>query len=154
MRKFLIKGFTLIEVMIVIVLIGIIMMVSMGAFVSSRKSARDGKRKADLEQLRSALEMYRSDLGYYPNTSEVVPGGSLVDPKGVGTDDDVVYLSKIPQDPTSGYTYYYSRTTANRYLVCAHLEISPPVSALDCPGSCPLTGCGPDDSCNYEVCNP
>ena len=36
------------------------------AFNSSRAVARDGRRKADLEATRSALELYRSDVGAYP----------------------------------------------------------------------------------------
>ena len=48
------RGFTLIELLIVIVIIGILMSVLLVSYQGTRRTARDGKRKADLEQIRSA----------------------------------------------------------------------------------------------------
>lgn len=156
-KNCLLKGFTLIEIMIVIVLIGIIMMISMGAFMSSRKSARDGKRKADLEAVRSAVEMYRSDLNSYPANAEVIFGGQLTDP----VDVNKVYMHLVPQDPlnSSGRTYTYVRTL-NSYLLCAYLENPPPSLSVGCSAraaDCGSGKCGSVASpldCNYITCNP
>jgi len=129
------KGFTLIELLVVFSLMGIIMSIAIPAFGASRKSARDGKRKADLEMIRSALEMYRSDIGSYPLS------GSLSTPL-------TGYLSSIPKDPLTSTDYPYSRLTTNTYILCANLETGG--QAISCPGSCT---CG-TGSCNYEICNP
>jgi len=64
------RGFTLIELMVVLTVIGVLMGLALVSHQGARKSARDGKRKADLEQIRSALEMYRADKEEYPCGSE------------------------------------------------------------------------------------
>ena len=61
------SGFSLVELLIVFSLMGVLLSISLAALGSTRKSARDSKRKADLEQIRSALEMYRTDVGIYPS---------------------------------------------------------------------------------------
>jgi type II secretory pathway pseudopilin PulG len=139
--------------MIVIVLIGIIMMISMGAFMSSRKSARDGRRKADLEAVRSAVEMYRSDLNSYPDG--LTFGGQLTD----SADPSKVYMRLVPQDPFSpSQVYTYARQTENSYLLCARLENPPPSLSVECSASAADCGnCGTIASpltCNYITCNP
>lgn len=137
------KGFTLIEMLVVISLIGILLTVSVTAFAQSRKTARDAKRKADLEQIRSALEIYRTDCKTYPE--EISFGGALT-----GTQTGCLgntYLSKVPQDPLpSTYTYYYLRSGSNRYYLCAFLETQAAL-ATQC-----LANCGA--VCNYEVSSP
>ncbi len=62
------KGFTLIELLVVIAVIGILAGVVLASLNSARGKARDAKRKQDLTQLRSALEMYYNDYGSYPYT--------------------------------------------------------------------------------------
>ena len=60
------KGFTLIEILVVATIIGLL---ASGAIVSYQqllKQSRDAKRKTDLEQVRAALEMYRSNEDTYP----------------------------------------------------------------------------------------
>jgi len=131
------KAFTLIELLVVFSLIGIIIGISLAAYSSTRKSARDGKRKADLEQIRSALEMYRSDVGSYP--ANLTFGGSL----SYGSD---VYMSLVPKDPLDpNYNYVYSRPSANSYFLCAYLETG--------SGDAGCGSCG-GQSCNYKVTNP
>jgi len=131
------KAFTLIELLVVFSLIGIIISVSLVAYSSTRKSARDGKRKADLEQIRSALEMYRADVGSYPTTLNF--GGSLT----FGSD---VYMAAIPNDPLAPtYQYLYSQTGQNSYKLCAFLEMG--------SGDPGCGSCG-SANCNYKVTNP
>lgn len=134
------KGFTLIELLVVFSLIGIIIGISLVAFASTRKVARDGKRKADLEQIRSALEMYRSDVGNYPPNSQFEFGGSL-------THGQDIYMEEIPNDPLSPtYSYVYDRINANSYKLCVFLEMG--------SGDAGCGECGSDKDCNYKVTNP
>lgn len=103
------KGFTLIELLVTISIMALIMGASLTAFDASKKSARDGKRKADLESIRSALEIYRSDNGLYPdNLNPLKPD----------------YLSEIPSDPISTQSYIYACSSPCKlYTLCATVEI-------------------------------
>lgn len=137
-------GFTLIELLVVISIIGILIAISLAGFSRSRKSARDGKRKADLEQIRSALEIYRTDCKTYP--ADITFGGSL---EGAGTSCSGVYMAKVPQDPLTGtYDYRYLFGSANSYALCAYLE-TVTATVTGCGGQC-----GTVVDCNYKVINP
>lgn len=152
MQRVKIRGFTLIEVLVVISLVGILMAISLTAFYSTRKSARDAKRKADLEQIRSALEMYRSDVGAYP-THTASPnnwfyGNSIFYTRGITTD---TYLSVAPSDPVFTNRYYYNSSSANFYNLCSVLELST-TSLTPIPTPIGCGSCG--QNCNYKVTNP
>jgi prepilin-type N-terminal cleavage/methylation domain-containing protein len=122
------QGFTLIELLVVISIIGIIISLSFVGFSETRKSARDSKRKADLEQIRSALEMYRNEEKSYPPTAEVVFG------------EDLSGYMKLPKDPLSSRTYCYNQLSDNEYCLCASLESERPEDSSDC-------NCGNDCDC-------
>jgi general secretion pathway protein G len=110
------KGFTLLEVLVAIAIIIIITGFSLVSLESSRKGSRDTRRKADLEQLRSALEMYRADVGQYPSSIDFANG--IIN----GTD---TYLAGPIADPLSTNHYYYLRdgTNPNLYKLCSTLEL-------------------------------
>src|SRR3972149_9954423 len=63
------SGFTLIELLVVISIIGILIGLSVFGLQGARKSSRDAVRKADLEQIRSGLGMYKADCDTYPLTA-------------------------------------------------------------------------------------
>ena len=130
-----INGFTLIELLVSMTIVAVLVGISLVSYQGARKSGRDGKRKADLEQIRSALEMCRSDSGSYPL-------GSL------SSGSDIIcnartYLT-IPADTLPDRVYSYTGT-ANAYTLCATLEVDGGVVS-GC-GSCTL-------DCNYKVVNP
>jgi general secretion pathway protein G len=60
------KAFTLIEVLVVVVLIGILATLAVVAISSTRMKARDAKRLADIKQMQSALELCFTEMGSYP----------------------------------------------------------------------------------------
>ena len=72
------KAFTLIELLIVIIILGVLAALITGNFFTSLKKGRDAKRKADLEQVSRALEMYYEDKKAYPDS--LTFGSSLPDP--------------------------------------------------------------------------
>ena len=88
------SGFTLIELLVTIAIISVLTGFVMSNLMGGRIRARDGQRKADLRQIQSALEMYRSDFGYYPNSNIPVSpcGGSF-------TGGTTTYMQKISCDP-------------------------------------------------------
>jgi type II secretion system protein G len=139
------KGFTLVELLVVISIIGILIALSIFGLQAARESSRDARRKADLEQIRSGLEIYKSDCNSYPASLSF--GASLVgnDPGNTNCDGNT-YIAQVPTDPvTPARTYYYSSDGLN-YQLCASLEQTP-TSPEACSGSCTT-------SCNYRTDNP
>src|SRR3989344_4750312 len=69
-------GFTLVELLIVITIISTLSGIGFAVFGNATRNARDAKRKADLEQIRTALEMYKADNGRYPQAGGCAYGQS------------------------------------------------------------------------------
>ncbi|MBW3568717.1 prepilin-type N-terminal cleavage/methylation domain-containing protein [Candidatus Parcubacteria bacterium] len=70
------KGFTIVELLIVIVVIGILAAIVITTFVGVQKRARDSERKSDLQAMASQIEVYFADNGKYPtldNMNNVSP---------------------------------------------------------------------------------
>lgn len=134
-------GFTFIEILVVVTIIGVLASLGMISYSQFVKQSRDAKRKGDVEQIRAAVEMYKSKNNTYPLTGEVVVGSSLCDPAPGGCGQGT-YIQKIPADPKSTtYTYYYS-SSGTDYILGAYFEQA---STSSC-GNCSL---GPAVTCNY-----
>lgn len=88
------KAFTLIEMLIVIVIIGILAAALVPRLVSVQGRARDTKRKADLSQIGSALAIYKTDNATFPAASGNV---ALV----IANQYLSGYLTSTPTDPVS-----------------------------------------------------
>ncbi len=64
------RGFTLIELMIVIIVIAILALIVIPKLASASVKAKESTMKANLGMIRNALEQFQGDTGYYPNTLE------------------------------------------------------------------------------------
>ena len=82
------KGFTLLELMIVIAIIGILATMAQPMFKTAVKKSREAALKEDLFNIRNVLDQYYADNGKYPDTL-----GDLVT-KG--------YMRSMPVDPFTG----------------------------------------------------
>ncbi len=144
------SAFTLIELLVVISIIGILIAVSVFGLQGARETSRDSRRKADLEQIRSGIEIYKSDCNVYP--ASLTAGSAL---KGDGSVPacslNNTYITAVPDDPTTpGRNYlYYSNGTI--YEICASLEQVQSGGTELCGGS---STCGSGAPCNYKVINP
>jgi general secretion pathway protein G len=114
-------GFTLIELLVVISIIGVLIALSVFGLQGARKASRDAKRKADVEQIRSGIEIYKSDCNKYPPTigTSLAGDGSTTSCLVTNT-----YISSIPVDPLSPTNVYrYYNTTPNTYEICVALGV-------------------------------
>jgi general secretion pathway protein G len=112
------KGFTTIELLIVILIIIILASISILALNSQRAKARDAKRESDIRQIRTALEFYFSDEEEYPVVGQPIVLGSGDTQKlcskadgafvSAETECQKVYMSQIPQDPLPDQPYTYT----------------------------------------------
>ncbi|MFO0703549.1 MAG: prepilin-type N-terminal cleavage/methylation domain-containing protein [Patescibacteria group bacterium] len=101
-------GFTLIELIIGITIVGVLATMGTVVYSNSMATSRDARRRSDLEQIRSALELFRSNSGtslYPTNVLSITP-----------------YI-KIPKDTRNNKDYGYIWTSpGNDYTLGVYLE--------------------------------
>ncbi|OGW38435.1 MAG: type II secretion system protein GspG [Nitrospirae bacterium RBG_13_39_12] len=91
------NGFTLIELIVVMVIIGILASIVYVKFTGKIGTSKHNAAKAQIEIFDQALELYRLDIGKYPTTSEGL-NALVVDPGIEGWSGP--YLKKaVPNDP-------------------------------------------------------
>lgn len=111
------KGFTLLELLVVISIIGILIAISTAAFSTAQKKSRDAKRRADIKSLQNTFEQFyvQNDSKYdaadcknmvtAPDGTQIMPGG-------------------WPADPVSSKAYSCPSFSATSYCVCADLDVA------------------------------
>lgn len=129
------QSFTLIELLVVVAIIGMLTGISTVSYSQLTRKSRDARRKADLEQIRAQLELYRSKNNSYPQTISF--GGPFCDQSGCAPSGNT-YMQKIPSDPMPPNRYYYS-SSGFEYTLGAYLENEGTV-CLQSP-SCSNSGC-------------
>lgn len=104
MRKTNQKGFTIIELLVVIVIIGILVALALPQLFSAQARGRDTDRKNDLKNISQQLETYYNDNNEYPAlVADLIPDyleAEPTDPKNTGT-----YVYTYTVDPTDAQTY-------------------------------------------------
>jgi prepilin-type N-terminal cleavage/methylation domain-containing protein len=120
------KGFTLVELLVVMAILGILATITLANFSSSQRKGRDAQRKSDLRQIANALEAYMNDHGEYPISNA---NGEMVNACGCRDhlrncvfgaldaanrefcdENNTVYMTDIPDDvnaSASWHNYYY-----------------------------------------------
>lgn len=115
------KGFTLVEVLIVIAVVGILASVVLVGLGPIQRQGRDARRLSDLRQVQTGLELYYSRNGSYPNvntwadlTTQLITGGA----------GGNVGVSNVPNDPRAGAgaSYFYGTNAGSDYVIGATLE--------------------------------
>jgi len=129
------EGFTIIEILVVVVIIGILASIVVVSFNSTLRKSRDARRLADMQEIIKALDTYYVEHNQYPGHVSVYGecegscgcwDTSTVDNDGDGKPFiepliDEHYLKTTPQDPinngncTTGFAYRYYRYDAGSY---------------------------------------
>jgi type II secretion system protein G len=144
------SGFTIVELLIVIVVIGILAAISLVAYANVQTKARDSRRASDLSLISKAIEMYRLDNGGYPlcNGGTYQAGSA---PTACSVHQltgllDSKYLGKALYDPINSGNHQYKYVTGYRnsnstcgvndqsqnYIIGAAFEGSGNVSSYSC----------------------
>lgn len=120
-RKSTLKGFTLIEVMVVVFIIGIIVTLVRVAWPGPQIKARDLKRISAVNTVQTALGLYYKDQGFYP--TNITAGQPLRSPDNRKTYLDEIPLNPVPRTdnncPDSEYTYkVFNNNQSYSYSAC------------------------------------
>lgn len=105
------KGFTIVELLIVIVVIGILATLVITAYSGIQQKARNSKRQTDINALQTALEGFHTDKGYYPSLTDMnnpnftsqlkVDTNAFIDPSSPGQSKT---LAQYPAAKIYAYT--------------------------------------------------
>jgi general secretion pathway protein G len=102
------RGFTLIEIMVVVVILGILAAFVVPKLLSRPDEARITKAATDIKGIEQALGLFKLDNGFYPTTEQGL--AALVSKPTIGRIPgkypDGAYLKKVPNDPW-GTPYVY-----------------------------------------------
>lgn len=147
-RSTLPKGFTLIEILVVISILAVLAAIGAIVYQSVLKNSRDQQRLRDLTTIKQALELYRSDNKNYPTSvADLTPGNNT----------DKRYLESWPTDPASVKSYQYlvspsqcdnNTTSCTSFILCAKSDGNWTGTV---PAGCNTLNCSTGDKCDMGL---
>ena len=152
------KGFSLIELLVVITIIAILIAAGTVSYTKAQQKGRDARRKTDLKTIQQALEQYFEQNGYYPPSNTYDWCSNISNPNLTIVHDALkIHINPVPTDPiyagTSKDYVYKEEFTTGTYELAAYLENTNDPDR----GSYPYSGCVNVDTTspyNYKVTNP
>lgn len=131
------KGFTIIELLVVIAIIGLLATLAILSLRSAQSRARDTKRVSDAKNLQTAVELYYSINGTYPNPGTRTWAELQNELKKAGSET----VTALPKPPIATEKYMYA-TNGKQYIVDTGTIENPTNQALnqDIDGTQPTSG--------------
>ncbi len=137
------KGFTLIELLVVVAIIGLLASLAMVALQNAKESSRDTRRKGDLKQISTALNLYLSGdgNGRYP----VQNAWAHFEDSSLSSLVTSELLVELPSDPLASQGYYLDyKSDGTGYKIMGQLEKDTELMEND----------GGNDNNKYELFTP
>lgn len=152
------QGFSLVELIVTMSIIGLIAAAGIVSYTTANRNARDAKRKSDLETVKAALEIYRTEEGCYPGstTSPCTSADGANMTALLSELQSTNYLSNTNQikdprpSPYEQYVYTYGSANCSVYCMCAKPEAGG--SPNSDTNNCAFDTSGDEDY--YCICNP
>lgn len=132
------KGFTLLELLVVVAIIGILAAAIYASFSAPRARSRDAKRVGEIKQLQNALSLYYASNNIFPTCATTDVPGTVGGSSGCVNLDNVVsqgHIPQLPRDPAQAsviastdcndiakYLYCYGSTNGSTYKLYFHVE--------------------------------
>lgn len=114
------KGFTLVELLIVIIIIAVLAAIAIPKFSNSSQRSKESSLRANLKLVRNAIDLFRADTGAFPAnmaglTTSTTAGLSAAAAACTiaATDWRGPYLQAVPVDPVSGSAMTYGTAAAD-----------------------------------------
>jgi general secretion pathway protein G len=116
-RRYNQDGFTLIEIMVVILILGLLATIVVQSLRGAADKAKTTKAQADLAEIKTALDRYYLDNGFYPTTDQGLT--ALVSPPSSGrvpaNYQSGGYIERLPSDPWGNQ--YFFQSDGNSYVL-------------------------------------
>ncbi len=117
------KGFTLVELLIVVAIISLLAMVLIFSIPGIRTKSHDRRRLSDINALQTALALYHNDFNDYPIYNGYITG---IDTMSMALINNGI-LNGVPVDPLDDggegvYRYSYQSTQGKTYMIVYYLE--------------------------------
>ncbi|MEK7577686.1 MAG: type II secretion system protein [Patescibacteria group bacterium] len=161
-------AFSLIELLVSIAVIATIIGLALPNFLGARTRARDVRRKSEVQQFKTALQLYYSDYGAYPADSggplygtikgcgvlgtESCPCTATIDFAAGGSGCQTIYMSRLP-DEFGTSMFYYQKNSGGDFCLKVPLENTSDGDSAEsqgrCDAVCPFMSSGTD----YIVCS-
>lgn len=169
-RSIAFPGFTLVELLIVMSIIGVLATLIGGNFLSAQIRGRDAQRKSDLKNISQSLEIFFSDYNKYPNATgtqiEACPynpaagtgspcSWGVVGSSSEFSDGKTTYIKVVPKDPTNSQNYVYRIVPGSnnqKYQLFSRIENSQDSDCINDNCTNPVSySCGTGITCNFAI---
>lgn len=110
-------GFTLVELLVVIVVLAVLAAIVLPKFMNSSARSKESALKSDLKLMRNAVSLFQADTGKFPNTVADLAQTDKTQVKDASgtvvnaSDWHGPYLDSVITDPISGSAFNYDKAT-------------------------------------------
>lgn len=126
------EGFTIVELLIVIVVIGILAALVITTFSGIQRRARDTERQTDIKAIHNIVEAYYADNGYYPTLTVLQAGLPGLDDEALVPPGNTPVQIDAAASTTSKYQYSPTASCDNSTTMCLDYTLA---AALEGGGS-------------------